>query len=179
MSVKGWENMSDNNFSVKKFLDAWRRGEPEYSNKEIQFLTELLASIRSELQLVDKTSKKRDILQWYLDIVKRIIEDYMTTRLLKSVSISIKKVEKISQDISSLSWFSAAIPEELDLTQVISHTSGNVKKTLAIVIRDVEKFVGEDGKEYGPYPAGSLINIPNFIARLLEEKRAIEEIFIT
>jgi len=175
--------MSEDNISisVKRILDAWRKGRAEYSNKDAQFLIELLATVKGELQLTDKSSIKRDILQWYLDIVKDVLEDYMMSRLLKSTMASIKKAEKMSQDINSLSWFLTAIPEEFDLTHVISHSSKSAKdkKTLAIVIREVEKFVGEDEKEYGPYPAGSLINIPRSIARILEEKKAIEEIFIT
>lgn len=179
--ARGWENMSEDSVSAKRILDAWRKGSLEYSNKDIRFLTELLTTIKSELQLVDKTSRKREILQWYLNAVKRILEDYVTTIFLKSASAGIKRVEKMSQDINSLSWFSAVIPEELDLAHVISHQGGSTRnrKSLAIVIKDIEKFIGEDGKEYGPYPAGSLINIPHSIVRLLEEKKVVEETFIT
>ncbi|MDW8034778.1 MAG: hypothetical protein RMI79_07625 [Nitrososphaerota archaeon] len=174
--------MLEDSVSIKRIIDAWKKGEYDYSsNADAKKLAELLVSIRSELQLVDKTSKKREILQWYLNNVKSILEDYVITRLLKSMSVSIKKIEEISQDANSLSWFSTIISEELDLTRVISQSVGSLKnrKVMAIVLKDVDKFVGEDGKEYGPYPAGSLINIPYYIARILEEKNAIEEIFIT
>ncbi|MEM3144615.1 MAG: hypothetical protein QW332_01310 [Thermoproteota archaeon] len=181
MSVKEWESMPEDSISIKRIIESWRKGECDYSNSDAKTLAELLASIRSEIQLVDKTSKKMKILQWYLNAVKSILEDYVMTKLLKSMSLSIKKVEKISQDINSLSWFSASIPEEFELTRIIPHSAGSLKnrKTIAIVLRDIEKFIGEDGNEYGPYPAGSLINIPYNIAKLLEEKKAIEEIFIT
>lgn len=171
----------EDSLPIRRIIDSWRKGECNYSNADAKILAELLASIKSEMQLVDKTSRKRRVLQWYLNAVKSILEDYVTTRLLKSMSSSIRKVEKISQDINSLSWVLASIPEEFELTRIISYSTESLKnrKTMAIVLRDVEKFVGEDGNEYGPYPAGSLINIPHHIAKLLEEKKAIEEIFIT
>lgn len=173
--------MSEDNTSIRRILDACRRGDWEHSNTAIQTLTELLTSVKSELQLVDKTSRKKEMLQWYLNTVKSILEDCVTTRLLKSILASIKGVEKMSQDVNSLSWFSSLIPEELDLARIITHPGGSVKdrKVVAIVLKNVEKFVGDDGKEYGPYPTGSLINIPYQIAKLLEEKKAVEEIFIT
>jgi hypothetical protein len=173
--------MSEDSASIRRILDACRRGDWEHSDTAIQNLIETLASVKSELQLVDKTSRRKEMLQWYLNTVKDILEDYATTKLLKSILASIKGVEKMSQDVNSLSWLSALVPEELDLAHIISHPSGSIKdkKIVAIVLKDVEKFVGEDGKEYGPYPTGSLINIPYYIARLLEGKRAVEEIFIT
>lgn len=180
-SVKEWENMSKNNAPIKRIIDSWKRGECEYSNTDAKALAELLISIKGEMQLVDKTSRKRKLLQWYLNAIKSILEDYVMTRLLKSVSSNIKKIEKISQDVNSLSWFSVSIPEDFELAHIASHPSEDLRnrKTIAIVLKDVDKFVGEDGKEYGPYPAGSLINIPYHIAKLLEERRVIEEIFIT
>lgn len=179
--ARDWENMSEDSPSIRRILEACRRGDWEYPNTAIQTLTELLASVRNELQLIDKTSRKKEVFQWYLDTVKSILEDCVTTRLLKSILASINGVEKMSQDVNSLSWLSSLIPEELDLARIISRPSGSLKdeKVVAIVLKDVEKFVGEDGKEYGPYSTGSLVNIPYYIARLLEEKKAIEEIFIT
>ncbi|MEM3712325.1 MAG: hypothetical protein QXR97_02120, partial [Thermoproteota archaeon] len=127
--------MSEDSVSIKRIIDSWRKGECDYSSIDAKILAELLASIRSEMQLVDKTSKKREILQWYLNAVKSILEDYVTMKLLKSMSVSIKRIEKISQDANSLSWFSAAISEEVDLTPMVSHPAGGLKnrKVMAIV----------------------------------------------
>jgi hypothetical protein len=179
--VRGWGSMSEDN-ALKKILDAWRKsGEDEFSNTDVKLLIEILTLIRSELQLVDKTSRKREILQWYLNTVKGVLEECIMARLLKIVLTSIKRAEKISRDANSLSWFLTLMPNGLDLTHIISHPPGDNRgrRTVAIVLRDIEKFVGEDGKEYGPYPAGCLVNIPDYVARLLEEKKAVEEIFIT
>lgn len=174
--------MSEASDVLKKVLELWKKDrEHNYSGLGIDSLTELLASIKNELQLVDKTSTKRRVLEWYYNAVKGLLEDYITARLLRSLLASIKALEKMSQDFSSLSKFLSVMPEELDLSFLISRPFKDIrsKKTLAIVSQDVDRFAGEDGKEYGPYPAGCLVNIPYSTAKILEEKKAIEEIFIT
>lgn len=176
--------MSEDNSVFKKLLESWRgnRETHNYSSLDIESLVELLALIRNELQLVDKASAKRRILEWYYSAVKSMLEDAVKARLIKSLLVSAKSLEKIArQDLNSLTKFLTAAPEEIDLRQFVSQPIRNIrdKKTLAVILQDVDRFVGEDGKEYGPYPAGGLVNIPYYVARLLEEKRAIEEIFIT
>ncbi|MEM2930554.1 MAG: hypothetical protein QW797_06840 [Thermoproteota archaeon] len=176
--------MPENNSVLKKILESFRgKGEAhDYSSLDLESLAELLALIRNELQLVDKTSVKRRILEWYYRTVKSMLEDAVKARLIKSMLVSVKSLEKIArQDLNSLSKFLAAAPEEFDLRYFVSQSNMNIrdKKTLAVVLQDVDRFVGEDGKEYGPYPAGCLVNIPYYVARLLEERKVIEEIFIT
>ncbi|MBO3798913.1 MAG: hypothetical protein QXU11_11000 [Thermoproteota archaeon] len=175
--------MPEDNILLKKLIESWRinREKQDYPSPDIDSLTELLSLIRSELQLVDKTSIKRVVLEWYYGAVKSILEDTVKTRLIKSLLLNVKSLEKMArQDLNSLSKFLTAAPEEFDLRRFVSQPFKNRdKKALAIVLKDVDRFVGEDGREYGPYPAGCLVNIPYYVARLLEEKGIIEEIFIT
>ncbi|MCX8182935.1 MAG: hypothetical protein N3F08_00730 [Crenarchaeota archaeon] len=175
--------MPEDSIVLKKLVESWRinREKQDYSSLDIESLTELLSLIRSELQLVDKTSIKRGVLEWYYEAVKSILEDTVKTRLIKSLLLNVKSIEKMArQDLNSLSKFLTAAPEEFDLRRFISQPFKNRdKKILAIVLKDIDRFVGEDGKEYGPYSAGCLVNIPYYVARLLEEKGIIEEIFIT
>lgn len=175
--------MSEDSIVLKRLVESWRvnREKQDYPSPDIESLTELLALIRNELQLVDKTSVKRGVLEWYYNAVKNMLEDTVKTRLMKSLLLNVKSLEKMArQDLNSLSKFLAAAPEELDLRRFVSQPLRNRdKKALAIVLKDVDRFVGEDGREYGPYPAGCLVNIPYYVARLLEERGIIEEIFIT
>ncbi|MEM2940329.1 MAG: hypothetical protein QW304_02095 [Thermoproteota archaeon] len=155
--------------------------EHDYSSLDTETLAELLILIKNELQLVDKTSSKRRILEWYYGAVKSLLEDGVRTRLLKSLLASVKTLEKMAnQDPNNLSKFSSAIPE-LDLRLLVSQPlkEARNRKTLAIIVRDIDRFIGEDGKEYGPYPAGCLVNIPYSVAKILEDNKAAEEIFIT
>ncbi len=176
--------MAEDNSVLKRLLETWRRNREtrNYSSLDIESLAELLALIRNELQLVDKVSVKRRILEWYYIAVKSMLEDAVKARLIKSLLVSVKSLEKMArQDLTSLSKFLSAAPEEFDLRCFVSQSISDIrnKKTLAVVLQDVGRFVGEDGKEYGPYPAGCLVNIPYYVARLLEEKKVVEEIFIT
>lgn len=175
--------MPEDSILLKKLVESWRvnRERQDYPSPDIESLTELLASIRSELQLVDKTSIKKGVLEWYYGAVKSILEDTVKTRLIKSLLLNVKSLEKMAkQDLNSLSKFLTAAPEEFDLRRFVSQPFKNRdKKALAIVLKEIDRFVGEDGREYGPYPAGCLVNIPYYVARLLEEKGIIEEIFIT
>ncbi|NHV99335.1 MAG: hypothetical protein HA496_06735 [Thaumarchaeota archaeon] len=175
--------MPEDSVFLKKLVESWRanREKQYYPSPDIESLMELLSLVKSELQLVDKTSIKRGVLEWYYDAVKSILEDAVKTRLIKSLLLSVKSLEKMAkQDLNSLSKFLTATPEEFDLRLFVSQPFKNRdKKTLAIVLKDIERFVGEDGREYGPYRAGCLVNIPYYVARLLEEKGVIEEIFIT
>jgi len=176
--------MPEDSIVLKKLIESWRknREKQDYPSPDIEPLTELLSLIRNELQLVDKTSTKRGVLEWYHSAVESMLEDAVKTRLMKSLLLSVKSLEKMArQDLNSLSKFLAASPEEFDLRRFVSQPSGNIrsKKTLAVVLKGIERFVGEDGREYGPYAAGSLVNMPYYVARLLEERGIIEEIFIT
>lgn len=176
--------MPEDSIVFKKLIESWKknREKGDYLGLDVRSLTELLASIRNELQLIDKTSIKKNVLEWYYDSVKSILEDIVKTRLMKSLLLNFKSVEKMArQDLNSLSKLLATALEELDLRCFISQSPKNIsnRKTLAIVTRSIDRFVGEDGKEYGPYPAGCLVNIPYSVARLLEEMNVIEEIFIT
>jgi hypothetical protein len=174
--------MPEDSIVLKKLIESWRKNREKqgYPSPDIEPLTELLSLIRNELQLVDKTSTKREVLEWYHSAVKSMLEDAVKTRLIKSLLLSVKSLEKMArQDLNSLSKFLAASPEEFDLRHFVSQPSRNIRKTLAVVLKDIERFVGEDGREYGPYAAGSLVNMPHYVARLLEERGIIEEIFIT
>jgi hypothetical protein len=175
--------MPEDSGVLKRLLESLKKNRKhDYSNLDAEALAELLILIKNELQLVDKASSKRRILEWYYSAVKSLFEDSVRTRLLKSLLASVKTLEKMaSQDPSNLSKFSSAIPEEFDLRLLVSHPVKEAKnrKALAIVLRNIDRFVGEDGKEYGPYPAGCLVNIPYSAAKLLEANKAVEEIFIT
>lgn len=175
--------MSEDNGFLKRLLESWRKNrEHDYSSLDTEALAELLTLIKNELRLVDKTSSKRRMLEWHYNAVKSLIEDSVRTRLLKSLLTNVKTLEKMaSQDPNNLSKFSSAILEELDLRLLASQPLKDVKnrKTLAIVLRNIDRFVGEDGKEYGPYSARCLVNIPYSVAKLLENIKAAEEIFIT
>lgn len=168
---------------LKRVLESLRKNrEHDYSSLDAEALAELLTLVKNELQMTDKTSSKRRILEWYYVAVKNLLEDVARTRLLKSLLASLKTLEKMAdQDPNNLSRFLSEIPEELDLRLLVSQPIKEIRnrKTLAIVLRDIDRFVGEDGKEYGPYPAGCLVNIPYSVAKLLEDNRAAEEIFIT
>lgn len=173
----------DDSDVLKSILESLKKNrEHDYSSLDTEALAELLIMVKNELQLVDKTSSKRRILEWYYSAVKGLLEDGVRTRLLKSLMASVKTLEKMaSQDPNNLSKFSSAMPEELDFRFLVSQPikEARNRKTLAIVLQNIDRFVGEDGKEYGPYPAGCLVNIPYSVAKLLEDNKAAEEIFIT
>jgi hypothetical protein len=175
--------MSEDSGVLKRLLESLKKNkEHDYSNLDTETLAELLILVKNELQLVDKTSSKRRILEWYYSAMKNLLEDGVRTRLLKSLLASVKTLEKMaSQDPNNLSKFSSAIPEEPDLRLLVLQPlkEARNRKTLAIILRNIDRFVGEDGEEYGPYPAGCLVNIPYSVAKLLEDNRAAEEIFIT
>jgi|YelNatPaOPRAMG01_1025707.scaffolds.fasta_scaffold09304_4 hypothetical protein len=175
--------MSEDSGVLKRILESLRKNrEHDYSSLDTETLAELLILVKNELQLVDKTSSKRRILEWYYGAMKSLLEDGVRTRLLKSLLASVKTLEKMaSQDPNNLSKFSSAIPEELDLGLLVSQPlkEARNRKTLAIIVRNIDRFIGEDGKEYGPYPAGCLVNIPYSVAKILEDNKAAEEIFIT
>jgi hypothetical protein len=176
--------MPEDSIVLKRLIESWRknREKQDYPGPDIEPLTELLALIRNELQLVDRASTKRGVLEWYHSAVKSMLEDAVKTRLMKSLLLNVKSLEKMArQDLNSLSKFLTASPEEFDLRHFVLQLPRNTgsKKTLAVVLKDIDRFVGEDGREYGPYTAGCLVNIPYYVARLLEERRVIEEIFIT
>ncbi|MGQ9478492.1 MAG: DNA replication complex subunit Gins51 [Thermoproteota archaeon] len=175
--------MNSNGDYLKRILEYLKKSDEEiHQASDLSSLIELLMLIRGEMLLVDKTSGTRRMLEWYYDAVKSLLKSIIRDRFLKSLALTVNKLENITdKDLVGISKISLEAPKEIDLRILASDLimENRNRKVLAIVLKNIDKFVGEDGEEYGPYPEGCLINVPHYVAKLLEDKKAVEEIFIT
>ena len=62
------------------------------------------------------------------------------------------------------------------LNESLNGKEESKKNELIIFREDVEKFVGLDGNEMGPYDKGQIANIPKGIAKILIEGRKAEKV---
>jgi len=77
-------------------------------------------------------------------------------------------------DSDSISFRRLEEPKELKISPGLSDSSAASRKVRFLA--PIEEIVGPDLQIYGPYDEGAIISLPSELARVLVEKRQVEEI---
>lgn len=156
--------------SIRKILDE-EKATGRLTNIPETFFADALTYLGKKAKIADE--------EWKLDSARRRLQDIIETRERKIINSAVNAV-KANVSVDNLT------PEEKEffesLVGLIKSFRQKAQKTmdiqekeeLVILSQDIEEFVANNLKNYGPFRAGDLATVPKPVAEALIKRGAAE-----
>lgn len=100
-------------------------------------------------------------------------EEFLTwgeLKLLRDLTKSIKTVGFVNQDLTVSAEYSNGPDDYLNDISIETHPARTLPQSMVRILTDVEKIVGIDNREYGPFSENDVVSLPQDNANALISK---------
>ncbi len=145
---------------IKEMKESYRNGTSSIGKKIMEREIELLSSLVGELLTIRIVKFFSNSLKGKNDIKLTIQEKYVVDPILDSI----KRLQKLNEAL------------KFGFSRYLENLPRQQRYTLIKFLKSIDKFIGSDFKNYGPFEKGDLSLIPIDNAKILIDKNIAEDV---